>query len=161
MTIIQDLYSIFDNLYSKNLQKKVLKDSIEMEMAQNLDFLRTALQEKIDSKKIISELENKYFLASLESGVDFDSLQKSTLNAQTTGNIKEFKHYLGWSTEKLVKKVYERIAVLKKLSATEPTIDASRRLQNLFKIMLLTIAHINGDNITLKKRLLPFANNRS
>ncbi len=122
-----------------------------MEMAQNLDFLRTALQEKISSEKIISGLENKFFLASLESGVDFDSLQKSKLNAQTTGNIKEFQVYLGWSTEKLVKKVYERIAVLKKLSTTEPTLDAARRLQNLFKIMLLTMTHINGDKITSKK----------
>ncbi len=161
MTIIQDLYAIFDNLYAKNLQKQVLKDSIEMEMAQNLDFLRTALQEKIEAKKIISGLENKYFLESLKSGINFDSLQKSKLNSQTTGNIKEFKPYLNWSTEKLVKKVYERIAVLKKISTTEPTIDISRRLQNLFKLMLLTIAHINGDKITLKKRLLPFANNRS
>ncbi len=161
MTIIQDLYSIFDNLYSINLQKKVLKNSIEMEMAQNLDFLRTALQEKIEAKKIISGLENKYFLASLESSVDFDSLQKSKLSDRTTGGIKEFRPYLGWPTEKLVKKVYERIAVLKKLSTTEPTINASRRLQNLFKLLLLTVAHINGDKITLKKRLLPFANNRS
>lgn len=151
MTIIQDLYAVFDSLYAKNLQKQVLKDSVEMEMAQNLDFLRAALQEQLEAEKIISGLENKYFLESIKSGFDFNSLQKSKLQTFTTGNIKEFNPYLGWSTEKLIKKVYERIAVLKKLSTTKPSIDVSRRLQNLFKLMILTIAHINDDKITLKK----------
>ena len=123
------------------------------ELSQNLAFLREGLAEKLDSKEIVSGLENKQFNNANDKGTNLNSIKKITLSINTYGGAREFEKYHGWSTEKLINKAYERIAIIKKLNTASKKIDINSRLQYLFKYLMVLIAHIEGKHLTIKSRL--------
>ena len=51
------------------------------------------------------------------------------------------------NTARLIETVYERIATLKKLAGNEHHIDQLARLRNLFKLLMLLVAHIQGQRL--------------
>jgi len=150
MSIIQDCYNIYDKEYGKRLQRRFMKNAVEMEIAGNLAFIREAVQAGMSSGKIVAGLENEQFLTAHAAGMDFNGIQRSRLSTKTFFGINEFKRYAGWSTERLIKKAYERIATLKKLLAVEAGLDFSRKLQYLFKLLLLIIAHIENRHLLVQ-----------
>ena len=150
MSIIQDCYNIYDREYAKRLQHRYMKNAVEMEIAGNLAFIRDAVQAGMRSAKIVAGLEDEQFLAALAAGMDLNSMQRSRLSTKTFAGIDEFKKYAGWSTERLIKKAYERIGTLKKLLALDTGIDFSRKVQYLFKLLLLIIAHIENRHLLMQ-----------
>ena len=67
MSIIQDLYKIFDNERSRYEVKASSKNAVLSELADNLAFLREGLREKLEVTKIITELEEDQFTKANES----------------------------------------------------------------------------------------------
>ncbi len=149
MSVIQDCYNIFDREYAKRLQRRSMKNAVEMEIAGNLAFIREAVQAGMSGAKIVAGMEDEQFLEALSAGMDLNSMRKASLSIKTFAGIDEFKKYTGWSTERLIKKAYERIATQKKLLATDAGIDFSRKLQYLFKLLLLIIAHIDNRQLVV------------
>ena len=143
MTIIQDLYNVFDKERARYDAKKASKNAVLRELAENLAFMREGLRENLDDSKIINNLENKQFVLANDNGFDFNSIKGMTLSPKTYGDAKEFDKYKDWSTDKLIKKAYERISTLRKLKVNEPGIDAHSRLQNLFKFLMVILAHVD------------------
>jgi hypothetical protein len=152
MSIVQDLYKIFDKERARYDVKKASKNAVLRELAENLAFIREGIRENLDDSKIINRLENKQFILANDHGFDFNSLKRATLSQATYGSAKEFDRYKGWSTEKLIKNAYERLSTLRKLKVSEPGIDTHSRLQNLFKFLMVIIAHIDEKRLSIKSR---------
>ena len=150
MSIIKDLYSIFDNERDKYIATKSSKNLVLRELAENLAFLREGLAENLKGSEIIECLGNVQLNHAIESGLNFNTIQKKSLSKTTYSGVKEFTKYNGWSTEKLIYNAYERLSTLKKLQASSAKINIHARLQNLFKYLMVLMAHINGEHLTIK-----------
>lgn len=152
MSIIQELYTIFEKEYSKHLQRKSSKNKLLIELSRNLGFIHEGLKENLSASVIIKGLEETQYHVANNRALDLNSIQKKTLSSTTYGGIAEFGKYQSWSTKKLIDKVYERISVLKKLNLKAEKVDINKRLQNLFKLHMLLAAHIDGKQLKLQKR---------
>jgi len=152
MSIVQDLYKIFDNERSRYDAKTSSKNAVLRELAENLAFLREGLRESLEDSKIIAGLENEQFLRANDNGFDFNSIKRKTLSKTTYGGVKEFEKYKGWSTDKLIKNAYERLSTLRKLKTNKAGIDVRSRLKYLFKFMMVIMAHIDSQQLTIKSR---------
>jgi hypothetical protein len=152
MSIIQDLYKIFDNERSRYETKMSSRNAVLRELAENLAFLREGLREGLDGSEIIKGLESLQYERANDAGFDFNAIKKSTLSPATYGSVKEFEKYRGWSTEKLIRKAYERLSTLQKLQANAPGVDFHSRLQYLFKFLMVVMAHIDGKHLTIRSR---------
>jgi len=149
MSIIQELYNIFDIEYSKHISRKSSKNLLVIEISQNLSFMREGLAGDIDSSSIINGLENDQFIKAIEKATNFNSIQKNKLAKKTYGGAKEFDTYHNWTTEKLINNAYERINTLKKLNINKGKINIHSRLQYLFKYLMVLMAHIEGKHLTI------------
>lgn len=142
MSIIQDLYKIYDGELTKYRARRSSQHGLLREIQHNLAFLREGLREGLDPAAIIGGLENARFGEAARQGLDLERLQKKRLAPATYGDIREFARYRDWTTTRLVETVYERIATLKKLARGRADVDRQARLRNLFKLTLLLLAHI-------------------
>jgi len=147
MSIIQDLYTIYDREQAKYHARRSSQNRLQVELQQNLAFLREGLREQLPHRRIIDGLELQQYVAAGGQGLDLNRLQKKKLAAQTYGDIREFDRYRGWTTARLIETVYERLATLKKLAGNERHIDQLARLRNLFKLLMLLVAHIQGQRL--------------
>lgn len=154
MSIIQDLYHIFDNEYARYLARRSTNNRLQLELRQNLAYLREGLAGNVNVAVLIAGLEERQYRQATEAGANLNGLRRQRLARATYGGVKEFDKYRGWSTERLVHKVYERIAVLKKLDLHAPHLDVRARLQYLFKLLMILVAHIEGVELPVTRRRL-------
>jgi hypothetical protein len=152
MTIIQDLYNIYDKESAKYRARRSSQGSLLRELQRNLAFLREGLGERLPQAAIVAGLEDGQFRAAADQGVRLDALQKKPLGRDTYAGIREFERYRGWETARLIDSVYERIAILKKLSAGSQEIDLHARLTTLFKFLMVVVAHVEGRRLPLPER---------
>ena len=152
MSIIQDLYNIYDKEYARYRTRKSSHHRLLIEMRHNLAFLREGLREDLAQEAIVAGLEDGQFNAANRAGVNLARLQKRPLAATTYAGIREFERYRGWTTGRLIDGVYERIATLKKLAAGNKAIDLRPRLRVLFKYLMLVVAHIEGRQLRIAQR---------
>ncbi|AKH20699.1 hypothetical protein [Sedimenticola thiotaurini] len=149
MSIIQDLYLIFDKEYARHRERRCSKNLLVLELRHNLAFLRAGLAEQLPGTTIVAGLEQAQYRQATEKGTALNAIQKRRLARRTYGGIREFEKYHDWSTEQLIHKAYERIAVLKKLDLDAGSVNVRARLQYLFKFLMLLIAHIDGETLHL------------
>lgn len=152
MSIIQDLYTIYDREQAKYRVKRSSQYRLQIELQQNLAFLREGMREQLPHRRIIDGLELRQYLEAGRQGLDLNRLQKKKLAAETYNGIREFERYRGWNTARLIETVYERIATLKKLAGDEHSVDQLARLRNLFKLLMLLVAHIQGRRLRNDRR---------
>lgn len=149
MSLIQDLYSIFDREYSRHIAHRSSKNRLLQELHRNLAFLREGVVGRLPPETLIAGLEEQQFRAALDSGFSFNSIQRRRLASATYGGVREFERYRGWSSEQLICKVYQRLAILQKLKHGPPGVDLRLRLQNLFKLLMVVIAHLEGRQLRI------------
>jgi len=150
MSIWKSLYDIYDSERSRWQQQGTHKQALAFELHSNLTFLADAIYERLDQQQIIKGLERKVFDQSMKNGFSINSLNSKNLAAETIGEFDEFKKYLGKDTEYLVKNVYLKIGSLTKLAQANKEMDCSLRLKSLFRFLMLVVAHIQGEKLTLK-----------
>lgn len=152
MSLIRDLYTVFDREYARHRAQRSSKNSLLQEFRRNLAFLREGLAGQVAPEVLIDGLEDQQFRKALESGFRFDSLQRRRLARATCAGVPAFERYQGWSSERLICRVYERVAILQKLGQGKSGIDLGLRLQNLFKLMMLVTAHLEGRQLTIRRQ---------
>jgi hypothetical protein len=157
MSIIQDLYNIYDKEQAKYRARRSSQNRLQIELQHNLALLREGLRERLAHREIIQGLELTQFVEAGKQGLDLDRLQKRRLSAATFGEIREFERYRDWTTARLIETAYERIATLKKLANGQAQIDLLARLRNLFKLLMLLVAHIQGRRLALSGERPPTA----
>ena len=140
MTIVQELYSIFDREQEKFLARRSSKGHVVLELSQNLALLREGLADNLPGHVIISSFEDDRYRKAIERGINLDTIRKQALARRTFDGIREFEKYRGWSTAKLIHNAYERIGTLRKLHANSANVGV--RLQYFFKYLMLVMAHI-------------------
>lgn len=151
MTIIQDLYNIYDKESTKYRARKSSQSRLLIELQRNLAFLREGLREGLPPRAIVAGLEDRQFQDAGQQGLKLQVLQKKTLARDTYAGIREFERYRDWGTAQLIDNVYERITVLKKLAAGSEDIDLRPRLITLFKFLMVVLAHLEGRQLRLPK----------
>jgi hypothetical protein len=150
MSIIHDLYRIYDQEFTRYREKRSSQNGLQRELRHNLAFLREGLREKLPAQELIRGLDDVQFKKAVAKGIDINRLQSDRLDKRSFGGIREFFRYEGWATERLIETAYERIAVLKKLAERDNNIDFTARLRNLFKLLLLIQAHIDEQPIPVR-----------
>lgn len=149
MSIIQDLYTIYDKEQAKYRARRSSQNQVLSELQGNLAFLREGLRERLPPVTIINGMEDTAYHVATKQALNLDSLRKRKLERSTYGGIREFERYRGWPTGRLINNAYERIATLKKLAAGPESIDLTARLRNLFKFLMVIVAHIQDRKLTL------------
>jgi hypothetical protein len=152
MTIIQDLYNIYDKEQAKYRARKSSTSRLLIEIRQNLAFLREGLREGLPQQAIIAALEDTQYRAAIGQGTNLGALQRKKLASATYAGIREFDRYLGWDTARLIGNLYERIATLKKLAAGSDRINLHVRLTTLFKFVMVVLAHLEARQLTINRR---------
>jgi hypothetical protein len=149
MTIIQDLYNIYDKESAKYRARRSSQSQLLKELQRNLSFLREGLGEKLPQRAIVAGLEDEQYRAVGSQGIRLNGLQRRRLARDTYAGIREFERYRDWDTTRLIDSVYERIAILKKLAAGTGDIDLHPRLITLFKFLMVVLAHLEGRRLPL------------
>lgn len=152
MSIIQDLYSIYDKEHAKYRADRSAKGRLLTEMRHNLAFLREGLREDLSQAVIIAGLENAEFRSAGQQGTRLGAMQKRPLARTTYAGIREFDRYKGWETARLVENVYERIAILKKIGPGAGHVDLRPRLITLFKFLMVVVGHLEGRPLEIPAR---------
>lgn len=152
MSIIQDLYDLYDREYARYRKRRSSQHRLLIEIRENLAFLREGLREGLAQQVLIDGLENSRFRAACDDGIDLDRLQPRPVDSRSFGGIREFYRYEGWSTARLVETAYERIATLQKLSPGAAHVDLGSRLRNLFKLLMLVLAHVEDHPLPQRRR---------
>lgn len=152
MSIIQDLYNIYDKEHAKYRASQSSKGRLLVEMQHNLAFLREGLREGLSQQAIVTGLEDTQFHTAGKQGTNIGALQKKKLAGTTYAGIREFDRYAGWSTTKLISNLYERIDTLKKLAGSSDNIDLRARLITLFKFLMVVLAHVEERRLAVPAR---------
>ena len=147
MSIIKELYEIFDKERARYTETRSSRSRVVGEISRNLAFVREGLRDNLEPAKIIAQLEDADYIEARKRGVNLGAVQSKKLSKQTYGSIREFGKYEGWDTDRLVQNAYERIDTLKKLNLAGKSVNASSRLKYLFKYLLLVMAHIKRERI--------------
>ena len=148
MSIIQDLYTIYDKEQAKYRARRSSQNQVLSELQGNLAFLREGLRESLTPNAIVNGLEDDAFRAATKQALNLDSLRKQKLERATYAGIREFERYRDWPTGRLISNTYERIATPKKLAAGSTSIDLTARLRSLFKFLMVVVAHLQGRRLT-------------
>lgn len=152
MSIWKELYDIFDSERARWQSKTASQQTLMFEIQANLAFLADALQNELDQVSMAKGLERSCFDKSIKSGFPINSISKKKLAAKTTGEIDEFKKYIGKDTEYLVKNAYLKIGSLTKLVKAGGVKDYSLKFKSLFRFLMLLVAHIDGQNLVSSLR---------
>lgn len=152
MSIIQDLYNIYDKEQEKYRAHKSSTHRLLIEIRQNLAFLREGLREGLAQQTIIGGLEDAEYRAACKQGTRLGALQKKKLASATYAGIREFDRYLGWDTTRLISNLYERIATLKKLASGSDRINLRPRIITLFKFLMVALAHLESRQLVITRR---------
>ena len=152
MSIIQDLYNIYDKEHAKIRAQRSSSNRLLIEMRQNLAFLREGLREGLPQAAIVGALEDSEYRAACKEGTNLDRLQKKKLAGTTYAGIREFDRYRDWDSTRLIASVYERIAILKKLAAGSDSLDLHARLATLFKFLMVVLAHLESKKLVITRR---------
>ena len=149
MSIVQDLYAIYDKEQAKYRARKSSQGLLLTEIRHNLAFLREGLREGLAPAAIVAGLEDAHYRDARKQGVNLDGLKKKKLMPDTYAGIREFARYRDWTTARLVETVYERIATLKKLVDGSAEVALRVRLKNLFKLLMVVLAHLEGRRLKI------------
>jgi len=151
MSIIQDLYNVYDKEHAKLRAQRSSTNRLLIEIRQNLAFLREGLREGLPQAAIVNALEDAEYRAAGKQGTKLAALQRRPLAASTYAGVREFDRYRGWDTERLIANVYERITTLKKLAAGSAQVDLHARLVTLFKFLMVVLAHLESRQLVIRR----------
>lgn len=147
MSIWKELYDIFDKERSRFEKKIANKQYVKFEIQKNSTYLADALQDKIDDKTIIKNLEHSAFDEAIKNGFNFNSLRTAKIKDKDIIGFDEFEKYIGKDTDYLVKNAYSKINSLKKLVLESPDKDFSLKIKSLFRFYVLLVTHIEGRSL--------------
>ncbi|AZG74377.1 hypothetical protein [Shewanella livingstonensis] len=112
--------------------------ALQFEIESNIHFIVDGLALKLSAADIINGLETKAFEHAMSSGL---RIRQATLSTKIIEGYKEFDKYLGEPSDVLVKKLYMKITVLRKL-INAGKLDQDLKLKSLFRLLMLVHFHL-------------------
>ena len=152
MSIIQDLYNIYDREHAK-----YRADRSSQASPADRDAAQSGLPSGGPARRPLARggccrPGIRSFTLPPGQGTSLGALQKRSLARATYSGIREFDRYKGWDTTRLIDNVYERIATLKKIEQGAQNIDLRPRLMTLFKFLMVVLGHLEGRPLVVPAR---------
>lgn len=147
---IAPLKDLLDFLYKKSQTNDVQKKQLIMELRNNLNVFKNGLINEVPYDTMIDLLNNEAIQLAIRGNFKFTSLkagQVETFHVEDDRN----KRYTGWTAEKLVEKIDEKIVELKNIKKmNNNTVVACKNnialiMGNLYFRMKLLAEFIRGD----------------
>ena len=138
-----DLLRLLASVRSKHRGRRRL---LVMELSDNLDLLNLVHQNQVDADKAMPELKDAVYQKLTTEGFALNSLSRRKVSAASAMHVPQLNQYSGWTTERLIDNVYRKIRGIKKLQrlkAKGPAINIPRRLENLRRLLVLLLVHLN------------------
>lgn len=148
---ISPLKDILDFLYRKSQTNDVQKKQVIMELRDNLNVFKNGFVNKIPYDTMIDCLSNEAIHHAVQANFIFSNLKSGRIEAHHILNDRN-KKYAGWTSEKLMDKIDEKIIELKNIkkmnngSVKEINTNISLIMSNLYYRMKLMADFIQSGN---------------
>ena len=111
---IAPLKDLIDFLYKKSQTNDVIKKQVIMELRNNLNVFKNGYLNDVAYDQMIDLLSNDSFQQAIKSNFTFAKLKSGTIPADKIYNDRN-KKYTGWTAERLLDKIDEKIVELKNI----------------------------------------------
>ena len=141
-TGIAPLKDLIDFLYKKSQTNDVIKKQLIMELRNNLNVFKNGYFNDVAYDTMIDLLSNESIQQAIKSNFTFSKLKTGTILPEQIYNDRN-KKYSGWTAEKLVDKIDEKIVELKNIkkmnngSVKEVRNNVTLMMSNLYYRMKL------------------------
>jgi len=138
-----DLIRLLASVRGKHRGRRRL---LVMELSDNLDLLNLVHQGQVGVDQAIPELKDAVYQKLLEESFSFNTLSRRKIAAANARHVAQLRRYQGWPTERLVDNIYRKIRqlkTLKKLKLCDPAVNYKQRLENLRRLLVLLMVHLN------------------
>jgi hypothetical protein len=141
-TGIAPLKDIIDFLYKKSQTNDVLKKQLIMELRNNLNVFKNGYFNDVAYDTMIDLLSNDSIQQAIKSNFRFSKLKPGTILPEQIYNDRN-KKYSGWTAERLIDKIDEKIVELKNIkkmnngSVKDVRNNVSLMMSNLYYRMKL------------------------
>jgi hypothetical protein len=136
---------VANNISSVIKNSRGHKRAVLRELHENLDLLLMIREKSASLEKVIPKLSLKYYIAAADSGFNFKQIKRGSLKEKTTCGVRQFKKYIGWSTERLFENIYLKVKYLQnflELKSDMSDINFEMRVEYLTRMMILFFQHI-------------------
>src|SRR5688500_2761892 len=141
-TGIAPLKDLLDFLYKKSQTNDVIKKQVIMELRNNLNVFKNGYLNEVAYDTMIDLLSNESIQHAIKSNFSFKKLKPGTISPQQIYNDRN-KKYTGWTAERLIDKIDEKIVELKNIkkmnngSVKEVRNNVTLMMSNLYYRMKL------------------------
>src|SRR3954464_9273846 len=141
-TGMSPLKDLIDFLYRKSQTNDIQKKQVIMELRNNLNVFKNGYLNEVAYDTMIDLLSNDAIQQAIKSNFAFSKLKPGTISADFIYNDRN-KKYAGWTAERLVDKIDEKIVELKNIkkmhngSVNEVRNNITLMLSNLYYRMKL------------------------
>ena len=111
---VSPLKELLDFLYKKSQTDDIQKKQIIMELRNNLNVFKNGYKNKVAFDMMIDLLSNDAIQQAIKANFEFKRLKAGTIQPNNVGNERN-KKYVGWTSERLVDKIDEKIVELKNI----------------------------------------------
>lgn len=111
---VSPLKDLLDFLYKKSQTSDVQKKQIIMELRNNLNVFKNGYKNKVAFDTMIDLLSNDAIQQAIKGNFEFRKLKPGCIEPENIGNERN-KKYIGWTCERLVDKIDEKIVELKNI----------------------------------------------
>lgn len=149
-TGISPLKDLIDFLYRKSQTNDVQKKQVIMELRNNLNVFKNGFMNEVPYDTMIDMLSNDAIQQAIKTNFAFNKLRAGTIQPYHVYDDRN-KKYLGWTVDKLMDKIDEKIVELKNIkkmnngTVKEVKNNMSLMMSNLYYRMKLLADFIKGD----------------
>lgn len=111
---ISPLKDLIDFLYKKSQTNDVIKKQLIKELRNNLNVFKNGFMNEVSYDTMIDLLSNESIQEAVKSNFTFTKLRPGRITAEIIYNDRN-KKYAGWTAERLVDKIDEKITELKNI----------------------------------------------
>lgn len=139
---IAPLKDLLDFLYRKSQTNDVIKKQVIMELRNNLNVFKNGYLNEVAYDTMIDLLSNESIQQAIRSNFKFNKLKPGRIADEQIYNDRN-KKYSGWTAERLIEKIDEKIVELKNIkkmnngSVNEVRNNVTLMLSNLYYRMKL------------------------
>jgi hypothetical protein len=139
---IAPLKDLLDFLYKKSQTNDVIKKQVIMELRNNLNVFKNGYLNEVAYDTMIDLLSNESIQHAIRSNFKFNKLKPGRIVEEQIYNDRN-KKYSGWTAERLIEKIDEKIVELKNIkkmnngSVSEVRNNVTLMLSNLYYRMKL------------------------
>ncbi|MBN1185032.1 MAG: hypothetical protein JXB49_22290 [Bacteroidales bacterium] len=141
-TVISHASDIIPKLSEKSKSINIHKKLVIREIRDNMKVFIHAYKNKVHPDIVIDNLSNKALLDAISDNFNFKNIKKGVIKKEHIKDERN-KKYLGWSTEKMLNKIDEKIEELRTIKRLNGSLDNVHNtsvpllLSNLFYRMKL------------------------